>query len=47
MIEEYISKLNPVVKQLFKDEDEGHDIGHLNRVMNIALHICDKEVEIK
>ena len=43
MIEEYITKLKPLVEELFKDESSGHDIGHLVRTMNLALYICEKE----
>lgn len=31
------------IKVLFKDEDTGHDIGHLKRVLNNALTIQEKE----
>ncbi len=43
MLEEYIEKLKPFVIELFKDDYGGHDIGHLERTMRLALHIQEKE----
>lgn len=43
MIQEYIEKLRPVVMEYFKDDSTGHDIGHLERTLNNALYLCDKE----
>ncbi len=43
MLEEYIKKLRPFVIELFKKDSSGHDISHLERTMNIALHLQEKE----
>jgi uncharacterized protein len=43
MLEQYIEKLRPIVIDLFKDDSSGHDIGHLERTMRLALHIQEKE----
>ena len=43
MLEEYIEKLKPSVKNLFKNDSSGHDISHLERVMKLALHIQEIE----
>ena len=43
MIEKYIEELKPFVIELFNKDSSGHDIGHLTRTMNIALHIQSKE----
>lgn len=43
MLEEYINKLRPIVLEYFKDDYTGHDIGHLERTLNNALYICNKE----
>lgn len=43
MLEEYIEKLKPFVIELFKNDSSGHDIGHLERTMRLALHIQEKE----
>lgn len=43
MIHEYIEKLRPFVLDYFKDDCTGHDIGHLERTLNNALYLCDKE----
>lgn len=43
MLEEYINKLRPIVEEMFRSESSGHDIGHLERVMKIALYIQSKE----
>lgn len=43
MLEEYIEKLKPFVIELFKNDLSGHDIGHLERTMKLALHIQEKE----
>jgi len=43
MLEEYIELLRPIVTEMFKSESSGHDIGHLERVMKIALYIQSKE----
>lgn len=39
MIEKYIEQLKPYVIELFKNDSSGHDISHLIRTMNVALHI--------
>ena len=43
MIEEYIELIKPYVLELFKNDYTGHDIGHLERTMKMALYLCDKE----
>ena len=43
MIHEYIEKLRPFVLEYFKHDSTGHDIGHLERTLNTALYLCDKE----
>lgn len=43
MLEEYITKLKPFVLEYFKDDSTGHDIGHLERTLNNALYLCEKE----
>lgn len=43
MLEEYIEKLRPYVKELFKKDSSGHDISHLERTMNTALYLQEKE----
>lgn len=43
MLEEYIEVLRPFVLDLFKDDSSGHDISHLERTMNIALSLQEKE----
>jgi len=43
MLEEYIKELKPHVMKMFSIDSSGHDIGHLERVMKIALHLQEKE----
>jgi len=43
MLDNYINLLRPKVEKMFKSESSGHDISHLERVMNIALFIQSKE----
>lgn len=43
MLEEYIKLLRPEVEEMFKSESSGHDISHLERTMNNALYIQEKE----
>lgn len=43
MLEEFIEKLKPIVIELFKNDSSGHDIGHLERVMRLALQIQETE----
>ena len=38
-----LKRIYKKIKQLFKDENTGHDIGHLKRVLNNALIIQSKE----
>jgi len=38
-----IEKLEKEIQAYFKSDSSGHDIYHLKRVMNIALHIQEKE----
>ncbi len=43
MLEEYIEKLRPIISELFSKESSGHDIGHLERTMKLALYLQEKE----
>lgn len=43
MLEEHIEKIRPYVLDFFKDDYSGHDIGHLERTLNNALYICERE----
>jgi len=43
MLEDYIKKIEPYVKNLFKEDSSGHDISHLRRTMNTALYLQEKE----
>lgn len=43
MLEDYIKQLRPYVIDLFKDDSSGHDISHLERTMNTALYLQEKE----
>lgn len=43
MIDNYIKELRPHVEKYFKDDYSGHDVGHLERTLNTALYICNKE----
>jgi len=36
-------KLEDKLREYFKLDSSGHDIFHLKRVMNLALHIQEKE----
>ncbi len=38
-VEDYIEIIRPYVKELFKNDSSGHDIGHLERTMKLALDI--------
>lgn len=42
-MEEYRHKLEQTLKVMFSDERSGHDIHHLQRVSNLALHIQERE----
>ncbi len=42
-MEEYKIKLEKILREMFNGESSGHDIYHLNRVYNLALHIQTKE----
>lgn len=43
MLENYIKELRPLVIELFKEDSSGHDISHLERTMNTALYLQEKE----
>jgi len=43
LIEEYIEILKPFVLELFKKDSSGHDITHLERTMNTAIYLSNKE----
>lgn len=43
MVEGYIKQLKPFVIDLFKLDSSGHDLTHLERTMNTALYIQEKE----
>lgn len=42
-LKNYLEKLDKNVKEMFHSESSGHDIYHLHRVLNLALHIQEKE----
>lgn len=42
-IEQIIDKLEQQIKEMFFNESSGHDMYHLKRVLNLALHIQKKE----
>jgi len=42
-MEKIIKQLETEVKKLFSSDSSGHDIYHLQRVLNLALHIQKKE----
>lgn len=42
-LENFLEKLEVKVKDMFVSETSGHDIYHLDRVRNLALHIQEKE----
>ncbi|MBQ6860912.1 MAG: HD domain-containing protein [Clostridia bacterium] len=43
MLEKYIETIKPYVLDLFKNDSSGHDISHLERTMNTALYLQEKE----
>jgi len=43
MLEDYINKLKPKVSELFSQDSSGHDMGHLERTMKIALLLQKNE----
>lgn len=43
MLETYINQLKPYVLDLFSADSSGHDISHLQRTMNTALYLQEKE----
>jgi len=42
-IEQIIEKLEQEIKEMFSSESGGHDIYHLRRTLNLALHLQKKE----
>ncbi len=42
-IQKTIEELEQQIKVIFSEDDSGHDIYHLKRVLNLALHIQEKE----
>ena len=44
--EYFLEKLKAKVDGIFFTENSGHDIYHLERVKNLALHIQEKEREV-
>jgi len=42
-LEEYIEKLKPEIEEMFKEEQSGHDMTHLERTKNLALSIQEYE----
>ena len=42
-LEQYLEILKPEVEKLFKGDQSGHDISHLERTLKTALHIQSKE----
>lgn len=43
IVYDYIEKLEPYVRELFKADSSGHDISHLERTMKTALYLQEKE----
>lgn len=43
MVDKYIEQLRPVVNELFKQDSGGHDVSHMERTMNTALYLQEKE----
>lgn len=43
MLDNYVKLLRPIVSKMFESESSGHDISHLERVMNTALYLQEKE----
>lgn len=39
----YLEKLDKKIKGMFSSESSGHDIFHLHRVLDLALHLQEKE----
>ncbi len=39
----YVKLLEPKVRKMFDSESSGHDLYHLQRVLNLALHLQEKE----
>lgn len=42
-LEKYLKKIDEKIKEMFNSESSGHDIYHLHRVLNLALHLQQKE----
>ena len=40
---QYLNQIEKVIHELFSSEASGHDVNHLKRTLNIALHIQEKE----
>ena len=43
MLEVYIKKLMPIIKEMFKDMTGSHDLNHFLRTMKLALYLQSKE----
>ena len=43
MLEEYLKVIRPLVEEMFEGDSGGHDVYHLERTMNIALYIQQRE----
>ena len=43
MLETYMKTIRPLVEELFAGDSSGHDLGHLERTMNAALAIQERE----
>lgn len=43
MLEEHIEKIRPYILELLSNDATGHDVGHLERTMKIALYLQEKE----
>lgn len=43
MLEEHLRIIRPLVEELFSGDSGGHDISHLERTMNAALYIQERE----
>lgn len=42
-LENYLKQLDEKITEVFSSESSGHDIYHLHRVLNLALHLQEKE----
>ena len=43
MLEKHLEVIRPLVEELFAGDSSGHDVSHLERTMNAALYIQERE----